>query len=76
MKLYLNKTTTKESPPSLTYSSPSIPNELDGIELTYQELPLVESIDPFFNHFFNTSFSEPYWYRDEEGKLVYRKVIK
>lgn len=74
MKLYLHKT--NEGSPSLTYSSPLIPDELHGKELTYVELPLVEPLDKFLTHFFNTSFSEPYWYRDEKGKLVYRKVVK
>ena len=74
MKLYLHKT--NEGPPSLTYSSPLIPDELDGKELKYVELPLVETLDKFLTNFFNTPFSEPYWYRDKEGKLVYRKVVK
>lgn len=73
MKLYLHKS--NEGSPYITYSSPLIPDTLDGQELTYVELPLVESLDTFLTHFFNTSFSEPYWYRDSSNKLVYRKVI-
>lgn len=53
----------------------NIPKELIGCELTYQDYINLGSNNSFLNSFFNSEFCNPYWYKDTDNKLVYRKVI-
>lgn len=53
----------------------NIPKELIGRELTYQDYISLGTNNSFLKSFFNSEFCNPYWYKDSEEKLVYRRVI-
>jgi hypothetical protein len=52
-----------------------IPKELIGHEFTYQDYINLGSNNSFLKSFFKSEFCNPYWYKDTEGKLIYRRVI-
>lgn len=52
-----------------------IPDELINQELTYQDYINLKTKDDFLKSFFDSEFCNPYWYKDSNGKLVYRRVI-
>lgn len=76
MKLVLRQSDNDKS--HIEYNAPegTFPDELLDQELTYGEYIALDVQDAFLDMFFSSELSEPSWYRDKDGRLVYRKVIR
>lgn len=75
MKLILQKHKDEDNQLVYMINDLSIPSEIINQELTYQDYINLSNKDAFLKSFFNSEFCNPYWYKDSNGKLVYRRVV-